>query len=310
MNEINPINQTKLYGLKRYFDELIKLENNEKLPTKILLSGLKGIGKSTLAYHFINYVLSKKEDFKYNINHCEINSHNHSFRTTKNRSNPNTILLDINDEKKFITIDQIRKLILTLNKSSFNKKPRFVLIDNIEFLNINSISALLKILEEPSPNTYFILINNSNEKILPTLYSRCVNFKITLSNAESLIIANQLLDGRLNKIINSDLINYYSTPGNIINLIKFGEINNYDLLNINLKKFLTYIIKNNQIKDSLISYLIFDLIELYFRKLNQNINSRISNRYDYFIRRISDIKNFNLDNESLFIELKEEILNG
>ena len=55
MNEISPINQTKLYGLKRYIDELIKLENNGKLPNKILLSGLKGTGKSTLAYHFINY---------------------------------------------------------------------------------------------------------------------------------------------------------------------------------------------------------------------------------------------------------------
>ena len=310
MNEINPINQTKLYGLKKYLDDLIKLENNEKLPTKILLSGLKGTGKSTLAYHFINYVLSKKEDFKYNINSCEINVQNHSFITTKNKSNPNLILLDINDEKKFINIDQIRKLILTLNKSSFNNKPRFVLIDNIEFLNINSINALLKILEEPASNTYFILINNSNEKILPTLHSRCINFKVTLSNSESLIIANQLLNGKLDKIINADLINYYSTPGNIIRLFKFGEINKYDLSNINLKEFLTYIIRDNQIKDSLTSYLIFDLIEFYFRKLNQNINSKIYNRYDYFVKRISDIKNFNLDSESLFIELKEEIFNG
>ena len=43
---------------------------------------------------------------------------------------------------------------------------------------------LLKILEEPSPNTYFILINN-NKKVLPTLLSRCINFKISLSNKEN-----------------------------------------------------------------------------------------------------------------------------
>ena len=310
MNEINPINQTKLYGLKKYIDELIKLQNNAKLPTKILLSGLKGTGKSTLAYHFVNYVLSKTEDFNYNIDKCEINTQNHSFITIKNKSNPNLIILDINDEKKFIDIDQVRKLIITLNKSSFNSKPRFVVIDNIEFLNVNSINALLKILEEPTSNTYFILINNSNGKILPTLYSRCINFKITLSNNESLMIANQLLDGRLNQIMNSDLINYYSTPGNILRLIKFGETNNYDLLNMDLKKFLTNIIKDKQYKDILMLYLIFDLIESYFRKLNQNINTQISNRYDYFMKRISDIKKFNLDTESLFIELKEEILNG
>ena len=77
--------------------------------------------------------------------------------------------------KKNIDINQIRELIRSLNKSSFNEKPRFILIDNIELLNLNSINALLKTLEEPSHNIYFILINN-NKKILSTLLSRCINF--------------------------------------------------------------------------------------------------------------------------------------
>ena len=57
-------------------------------------------------------------------------------------------------DKKFIDINQIRSLNINLNKSSFNNKPRFVLIDNIEFLNKNSINALLKILEEPNENVH------------------------------------------------------------------------------------------------------------------------------------------------------------
>ena len=56
---LSPINQTKLYGLENYLNEFIRLYKNEKLPNKILLSGLKGIGKCTLAYHLINYILSK-----------------------------------------------------------------------------------------------------------------------------------------------------------------------------------------------------------------------------------------------------------
>ena len=44
-----------------------------------------------------------------------------------------------------------------LEKSSFNNKPRVILIDNIENLNLNSINAILKILEEPSENIFFIL---------------------------------------------------------------------------------------------------------------------------------------------------------
>ena len=54
-----------------------------------------------------------------------------------NKSNPNFILIDIDTDKKSIDINQIRNLILTLNKSSFNIKPRFVLIDNIELMNTN-----------------------------------------------------------------------------------------------------------------------------------------------------------------------------
>ena len=142
---MKPINQTKLFGLKHFFDELINLEKNNNFPNKILLSGQKGLGKSTLAYHFINYVLSKNEEFDYDIHNLIINSNNQSFKTVLNRSNPNFSLLDVSIDKKNIDINQIRELILNLNKSSFNNKPRFVLIDNIEFLNINSINALLKI---------------------------------------------------------------------------------------------------------------------------------------------------------------------
>ena len=126
-------------------------------------------------------------------------------------------------------------MIIKLNKSSLNNKPRFVLIDNIEFLNLNSVNALLKVLEEPSSNIYFILINN-NKKILPTLLSRCINFKISLSNEENLKIAARLLNENVNKIINEDLINYYLTPGNLYKLLQFGIDNEYDLKNIKLKE--------------------------------------------------------------------------
>ena len=56
MNYIEPINQLKLFGLEKYLLELIRLYKAKIFPNKILLSGPKGIGKSTLAYHFINYI--------------------------------------------------------------------------------------------------------------------------------------------------------------------------------------------------------------------------------------------------------------
>jgi DNA polymerase-3 subunit delta' len=83
--------------------------------------------------------------------------------------------------KKNIDIEQIRTMIAYTNKSNFNNNPRFVLIDNIESLNKNSINALLKIVEEPKKNLFFLLIHNNETKILPTLISRCLTFKINLN---------------------------------------------------------------------------------------------------------------------------------
>ena len=310
MIDVNPINQIKLFGLNKYINELVDLYQNDKLPNKILLSGEKSIGKSTLAYHFINYVLSDNEEYKYNLDNFSINPENHSYKTLLNKSNSNFIHVNIRDDKKFIDISQIRELISNLNKTSFNIKPRFVLIDNIEFLNNNSINALLKILEEPSGNVYFILINN-NKKVLPTLLSRCINIKISLSNAKCLEISNKLLNGKLFDLINKDLINYYISPGNVYKLSIFGKIYECDLVNLNLRDLIKIIINNKYYKkDYFMQFFIFDLVELYFYKLNYSFRGRLSNRYSYFLKKISDTKKFNLDEESLFMDFEEQILNG
>ncbi len=310
MNLVEPINQQKLFGLDNYILELIRLNNLDIYPNKLLLSGSKGIGKSTLAYHFINYVLSKDEEQPYDLDNFKINSNSSTFKTILNGSNTNLIVIDVSSDKKFIDINQIRKLISNLNKSSFNNKPRFVLIDNIELLNANSINALLKVLEEPNLNVHFILINN-NKKILSTLLSRCINYKIYLTNKECLEISNQLLDNKLENLINKELINYYSTPGNIYYLAKFAEQYNYDLSNFDLRSFLKIIIRENHYKkDPFMKYMIFNLVEFYFSKLSLSFSKEMNEKYSYFLKKISDTKTFNLDEESLFMEFEEEILDG
>jgi len=69
---IKPSENIHLIGLDSFFNEIKKLYDKKKLPHKILLSGKKGLGKSTLAYHIINYILSSSEDFKYDIDKFNI----------------------------------------------------------------------------------------------------------------------------------------------------------------------------------------------------------------------------------------------
>jgi DNA polymerase-3 subunit delta' len=310
MSYLEPINQTKLYGLEKYFTELVNFYKNGNYPNKILFSGQKGIGKATLAFHFINYVLTINDEKKYDIESYQINSESSEFKTINNKSNTNLITINVNEDKKSIDINQIRELIINLNKSSFNKKPRFVLIDNIELLNINSINALLKILEEPNENINFILIHN-NRKILSTLLSRCINFKISLSNNDYLKISNQLLNDDLNNLVSKELINYYFTPGEIYQLVQFSSENGYDLSNIDLKNFLKILINDTQYKkNNFINNMMHNMMELYFRKLNQSFSTLLNKKYSYFIKRISDTKTYNLDKETLFIEFNEEILDA
>ena len=303
---LSPYNQTKLYELDVKFNHLVNLHIQKKLPTKILLSGPKGIGKCTLAYHLINFILSENEVFSYDLKSLCINKENKSFKLIQNGSSPNFTLVDIDVEKKNINILQIRNLINNLNKSSFNSKPRFILIDNIEFLNINATNALLKILEEPNKNIFFILIHN-NKKIPTTLLSRCIDFKISMSNDQATYVSNKLLDGNIHDIFNQDLLNYYSTPGKIYNLVKFSIKNEINLKETNLKEFLLLLINNMYYKkNSLYKNILFDFIEIYLIK---NISLLYFDHFSYFLKRIENTKKFNLDEESLFIEFKSKLLN-
>ena len=307
---VNPSNQTVLFGHNNHLSELINLYSRNKLPTKILISGEKGIGKCTAAYHLINYVLSSNEEHPYDLNLFKINLENKSFKLTANKSNPNFNLIDIHDDKKNIDINQIRNLIINLNKSSFNTKPRFVLIDNIELLNINSVNALLKILEEPNDNIFFILINN-NKRVLSTLKSRCLNFKFTLSLNESIEIVNNIINNDIYNLLNNDLINNYSTPGQLLRIINFAKEYNIILNDLNLKEFLFLIIKDKHYKkDISIKNLIYSLIELYFRKNISIRNIKILDLQKYFLKKMNDTKKFNLDEETFFIEFEDRVLNG
>ena len=307
---LNPTNQLSLYCHHSVFSNFIELYKSKKLPNKILLSGEKGIGKSTLAHHLINHILSFDEEFFYDEKNFKINPDNKSFKLIINKSNPNFISIDIDEDKKNIDINQIRNLILTLNKSSFNTKPRLVLIDNIELLNINSVNALLKILEEPNENIYFILINN-NKKVLPTLKSRCLNYNIHLKSKESFDISSKILGDNVKDLIHEQMINCYSTPGSILNLLNFANTNNVDLTQMNLKDFIKKIINEKKFKkDQFIKNLLYSLIELYFRQNVSLKNIKLLKIQNYFLKKINNTRIFNLDDETLLMEFDDKVLNG
>ena len=189
---------------------------------------------------------------------------------------------------------------------------RFILIDNIESLNKNSVNALLKVIEEPKDEIYFILINNNEKRILPTLKSRCLTFKINLTFNQSINIAKRLLNKNISDYINHDILNYYITPGDIINLVNFAEDKKINLLEYDLVGLLNLLIdKNYYKKNKVIKKMIINFIELFFLKTYKQTNTKNSLLifYHNFLKKMHDVEKFNLDEESLFLEFKSKLLN-
>ena len=308
---LEPSENTSIYGYRYFFSEITELYNNRKMPNKILLSGKKGSGKATFAYHLVNFFLSKNEEFKYNLTENKINPENKSFKLLQSSSHPNFYLIDLLAEKKNIDVAQIRGMISYTNKSTFNNQDRFIMIDNVEYLNKNSINALLKIIEEPNENIYFILINNSEKNMLPTLKSRCITFKIHFSFDETVNICNQILNQNILNELNHDLINYYCTPGEIIKLVQFAEEKQINLKDHDVSSIISLIIENTYYKKNIfIKNLLINFIELFLLKRYKTSNNKnfLLDFYQNFIQKINNTEKFNLDEESLFLEFKSKIL--
>ena len=100
VHEINkPIDQKTLFGFDAYFNFFEKLIQNAKLPNSMLLSGQKGIGKATFIYHFINFLLSKNEENKYDRKNFTIDHNSTSYKLIKSETHSNLFILDsLNDE--------------------------------------------------------------------------------------------------------------------------------------------------------------------------------------------------------------------
>jgi len=301
----------ELSTFKKEINFISNLYINRKLPQTILFTGEKGIGKLNVAYHLINFILSKDEDNEYCITTNKINSNNKTYNLLLKNIHPNLFLISLKDKKKNIDIEQIKNMKNFLNITSFSNKPKIVLIDGSEYLNLSSSNSLLKSLEENLNNVFFILVHDIKKKLLTTIKSRCIQFKFFLNNEDREKRINEILNNQFNDL-SSDFKNKYISPLFFKSLLEYCNKNNLQINDINLDNLLSDILKKKDYKKNefvLKNFFLLVQLFLYKKIRNEQNNNKYFYLLKYFTQRFDDVAKFNLDFESYVLEFKNLIYN-
>ena len=295
----------ELTSFRKNFNFFINLYDKRKLPQTLLFTGEKGIGKFNFSYHLINYILSKDEDYKYDTKKYKVNLNNKTNKLISQNVHPNFYFISPKD-KKNIDISQIKNLKNFLNISSLNDKPKIILINESEYLNLSSSNSLLKSLEENYDNVHFFLVHDSKKRLIPTIKSRCIQFKFYLNEDELKDRINQILNNQYEKL-NSDFKNKYLSPIFYKGLFLYCKKNDLPLDKINLDSLLTDIFLKKNFKNNEFVLNNFFLLSQLF--LHNRIKSDPKKEKYYLLtkhlaQRFNDVIKYNLDFESFVIEFK------
>ena len=299
-----------LYGHDAILMNFIKLFENGNFPKISLISGDKGIGKFTLVYHFIIYIFSKRYKEPYNLDKKSIGDTNLILNKINSKTFQNFIYFP-NEIKNKLSIEKVREIKKELYNSTLDNNPRFIIFDDVEFLNTNVVNSLLKMIEEPGKNNYFILINNKRNNLIETLKSRSIETKIFLNPEQKNFILKKILNNH--DIDDNFIFNYshLSSPGMFIKYYYIlTEINAelstslYELTSKLLEKY-------KKDKQEIYIDCIKFFLEIKFNNnnlfQNQNIISLFKFKNDIF-KILYEYKRFNLTNNSVLNIVKNSII--
>jgi DNA polymerase-3 subunit delta' len=170
------LNITKKYSnlpwLAELRGQLAELVADDKCPHALLIHGPAGTGRRHLTMWLAENLLGVdpwrpgSEDGKTSAGH------------------PDLVIVEPDEGKNSIGVDQVRSLIDFLRLTSHGKKGRVAIVWPAERMTINAANSLLKTLEEPPQGTVVVLISESTAKLPATVVSRCQRIRVPAPPAE------------------------------------------------------------------------------------------------------------------------------
>ncbi len=264
----------------------------DRLHHAYLLSGTRGVGKTTIARIFAK---------------C-LNCHN--------GSNPKpccecSSCLEIDQSKSIDVIeldaasntqvDNMRELLENANYQPTSSKYKIFIIDEVHMLSKSSFNAMLKTLEEPPEHVIFILATTDPEKIPVTVISRCLHFNL-------MQMTNDEISGQLKNIFHEENIAYEDEAINMISKHADGSMRdalsladrviNYTNGNVSLEKLTQILgVTSDNVIDELLTNILDNNKQNVFDLLNKLKEHHIS--YESALKVLSE-KIFAISEEQTF----------
>ena len=172
-----------------------------KTPNAYLLTGIRGIGKTTTAR-----LIAKALNCEKNYNSKQKCSSEEFCSTCAEIINSNHIDILEMDAASKTGIDDVRELIENSKYSPTSAKFKIFIIDEVHMLSKQAFNGLLKTLEEPPQSLKFILATTEVRKIPVTILSRCQRFDLKRVSIEQLCVHLKKIAFKENGNITDDAI--------------------------------------------------------------------------------------------------------
>ena len=150
-----------------WFDQYLTHLDLDLLHHAFLIGGKEGVGKRQFSLLLSQLILCKEKNEYMPCNTCQ------PCKLFKSSNHPDFYTIKMEEGKKKISIKQVKELQTSFYESSFLNGNKVFLIENAEFLSKDASDSLLKVLEEPPENTYFIITSHRAKQLSATIQSRC-----------------------------------------------------------------------------------------------------------------------------------------